>query len=135
MYNQLWFSTQSYAPHNDKESCNMTWKSRNNNDKLWFREQYLHKLALLPKAVTWPKDSYLYHSSTVFLRFIQMEAPAEWLQLEEEIPRLSSRSQQAVKNDRRKDTNQKDICLLSCKYDLSLPNLYKKFQMSLLAET
>lgn len=64
-----------------------------------------------------------------------MEAPTEWLQLEGKIPRLSSRSQQAMKNDSKKDKMQKDICLLSCKYDFSWPNLKKKFQMSLLEET
>lgn len=70
--------------------------------KFRFRKQYLHKLALLWKAVAWPKAKYLYPSGTVYLRVIQMEAPTEWLQLEGKIPRLSSRSQQAMKNDSKK---------------------------------
>ena len=39
-------------------------------------------LAVLPKTVAWPKDSYLYLSGTVLLRVIQMEAPTGWLHLE-----------------------------------------------------
>lgn len=63
-----------------------------------------------------------------------MEAPTGWLQLEGKVPRLSSGSQQAMKNYSKKDKSQKVICLLNCKYDFSLPNLKKKFQMGFLEE-